>query len=651
LIRAPSDADPLPRPTLAEGPRSIHVRMWREVRRHTPAIAVVTICAGALVWRAREYMPFFVDDSFISLRYVWRLLHGLGLTWTDGERVEGYSDLLWVLLVAAGGIFDKDLIAVSRALGVLTTVLTVVALLYVYRPRSLGGAMPALLGGLGMVLTSPVAAWSIGGLEQPLLGALIAWATILAYRFTDGSASRRTATGIGVLLGLANLTRPDAFLFTATICGAVAVVTWFDARTWKPLARIVAISSTFVVGQLLFRILYYHDWVPNTAHVKLAFTATRVTQGWKYVTDAEPYLTSLILLTLAGAAAATTRRTSLRRVILPIASAAVWTAYVVVIGGDISPARRHLVLTIILMSLVVAEGIHALSGYRLRRRAAAWAFAALSLVMLARMEDRDPEKQHAIDDTWVWSGRDVGRFLSQAFQTERPLVAVDAAGTLPFYSELPCLDMLGLNDRVIATIHPADFGTGFAGHELGNGPYILSRKPDLIVFHNSSGDIEPVWRGGREMKSSPEFGRYYQLVTFETPTRMQSHMWARKEDGRIAVTRTDDEVTVPGYLLSTPQGGVAKIDPEGRLALQVDASHPGSVSVDLRAGHWSVRVETLGDVNVTVADRDHRSDGAGNADIDLGPKREDDPVKVAVAVRPGDRGYVRQVIFRRSHAG
>jgi arabinofuranosyltransferase len=646
LIRVPSDADRLPRPTLAESVQSIPVRVWRGARRQTLAIAVVAICAGALVWRASDYMPFFVDDSFISLRYVWRLLHGLGLTWTDGERVEGYSNLLWVLLVAGGGIFDRDLIAVSRALGVLATLLTVVALLCVYRPRSLGGAMPALIGGLGMILTSPVAAWSIGGLEQPLLGALLAWATILGYRFTDGSASRRTATGVGVLLGLANLTRPDAFLFTATTCAAMVVATWFDGRIWKPVARIVAISGGFAVSQLLFRLIYYHAWVPNTAHVKLAFTATRVAQGWKYVTDAEPYLTSLILLTLAGTAAATTRRKSRRRVLLPIASGAVWTAYVVVIGGDISPARRHLVLSIVLMSLVIAEGLHALSGHRLRTRAAAWAFAGLSLVMLARGEDRDPEKQHAIDDTWVWSGRDVGRFLAQAFPNERPLVAVDAAGTLPFYSELPCLDMLGLNDRVIATIHPPDFGTGFAGHELGNGPYILSRKPDLIVFHNSNGDIEPVWRGGREMKSSPDFGRYYQLVTFETPTFMQSHVWARKEDGRIAVTRTDDEVTMPGYLFSTPEGGVAKLDPAGRLALQVDASHPGSVSLGLHAGRWSVRVEALGEVDVTVSDRTRRSDGTGNADIDLGHEREDDPVKLVVAARQGDRAYVRRVVFR-----
>ena len=53
-----------------------------------------------LVLHAVYYLPFFSDDAYISLRYAKRLVQGLGLTWTGGEVVEGYSDLLWVLLNA-----------------------------------------------------------------------------------------------------------------------------------------------------------------------------------------------------------------------------------------------------------------------------------------------------------------------------------------------------------------------------------------------------------------------------------------------------------------------------------------------------------------------------------------------------------------------
>lgn len=82
-------------------------------------------------------MPFFEDDAFISLRYSWRLLHGHGLTWTDGAPVEGYSNLLWVLLVAAGGLFSRDLVWVSRVMGVSLTVIAILAVVYAYRPRRL----------------------------------------------------------------------------------------------------------------------------------------------------------------------------------------------------------------------------------------------------------------------------------------------------------------------------------------------------------------------------------------------------------------------------------------------------------------------------------------------------------------------------------
>ncbi len=44
---------------------------------------------------------FLTDDAFISFRYVQNLLEGHGLVFNVGERVEGYSNFLWVLELAA----------------------------------------------------------------------------------------------------------------------------------------------------------------------------------------------------------------------------------------------------------------------------------------------------------------------------------------------------------------------------------------------------------------------------------------------------------------------------------------------------------------------------------------------------------------------
>src|SRR5262245_5805192 len=76
------------------------------------------VLLAVLLIHIRHYWPFLSDDALISLRYARRLLDGHGLTWTDGPRVEGYSNLLWVLLTALAGALGLDLIVAARLLGV-----------------------------------------------------------------------------------------------------------------------------------------------------------------------------------------------------------------------------------------------------------------------------------------------------------------------------------------------------------------------------------------------------------------------------------------------------------------------------------------------------------------------------------------------------
>src|SRR5262245_36057654 len=70
-------------------------------RRLPAVIVIVLLSVAVLAANASYYYPFLADDALISLRYVQRFLHGLGLTWTDGRPVEGYSNFLWMMLAAA----------------------------------------------------------------------------------------------------------------------------------------------------------------------------------------------------------------------------------------------------------------------------------------------------------------------------------------------------------------------------------------------------------------------------------------------------------------------------------------------------------------------------------------------------------------------
>ena len=62
---------------------------------------------------------FVQDDAFISFRYVQNFVDGYGLVFNIGERVEGYTNLLWVLVLSVFAFFKINLQSISQILSVL----------------------------------------------------------------------------------------------------------------------------------------------------------------------------------------------------------------------------------------------------------------------------------------------------------------------------------------------------------------------------------------------------------------------------------------------------------------------------------------------------------------------------------------------------
>ena len=133
------------------------------------------------------------------------------------------------------------------------------------------------------------------------------------------------------------------------------------------------------------------------------------------------------------------------------------------------------------------------------------------------VQKSDSENLRAKTEVWEWDGFAIGTLLREAFGALSPLLAVDAAGALPYWSGLPSIDMLGLNDAYIAHHPPATFGHGGIGHELGDGAYVLSRAPDIIAFNNASGSREPLFLSGRQILQLSEFGQNHASGFFSIP--------------------------------------------------------------------------------------------------------------------------------------
>ncbi len=569
-------------------------------------LALAAILGVFFFLQLRHFAPFITDDSFISLRYSHRLLEGKGLTWNDMRPVEGYTNLLWVLACAGLGALGMQLPFAAQLLGVVSIIAVLVAVVaQAFRDYPAKIRFLAALAGAGaLVLSGPIDVWAQGGLEQPLLAALVAWAAYFGMRWvTTSRPSRRDTVAMGVLLGFACLTRADAALFTAAFFLGGVLADGVRVPSVFSRAGLLPIPILFSLGQLFFRRAYYHEWLPNTAYVKVAFTLHRLRTGLKYDLVGVETNLAFFLLAAIGAVALSIAGKQ-RQVKLLVTVTVVWLVYIVVVGGDIFPSVRHFVPALAIAAFLI-------SGCGLLTLSAPFRFSrprvTALLVLLALVAASDHFCQ---PETWEAQGKSIGLFLKHAFGAQHPLLVSDAAGVVPFYSELPALDPLGLNDYHIARHKSADRGRGWLGHELADGKYVLDHKPDLLLFSNFQSEI--FFPSDQEIAHDPRFAAYYQPVRFDTdpPDAIRTIFYVRRIDGPLGIQTSPQETIVPAYLATMNAANAVKlVDGKAQLILPPHGSAVFA-RIPLRPGTWKADPQGTGSSAVAVRDLAPASHGA-----------------------------------------
>lgn len=517
-----------------------------------PGLASFVTVSLLLLWHCKVYSHFLSDDALISLRYARRFVEGHGLTWTPGERVEGYTDFLWVLLAAAGGWMHCDYVSLALGLNRFGVVLAV-ALVGV-SPRTGAWSTPRLIAGGGMLAaTIPMAIWANGGLEHGFMTGVLALAL---YHLERRVVTRQAKRGwlAGVPFAMLALLRADGILLAGLAIAGSLLAEMVDVRASAPSSRaslplrralsIAIFPACAMAGQVAFRRLYYGAWLPNTALAKLAFNRDRASLGGEYLLHG--YRAISVMLGIALVATVVLRGRARSTLLIPWTLIAGWSGYLALVGGDIFPGWRQLVFVLVPLAMLTAELAdriaEASKGLPRWTQLAAIGITVGVAAAHYAVQRTDSENVRAARELWEWDGLGVADLLKKAFAGREPLLAVDAAGALPYWSELPSLDMLGLNDAYIARHPPPSFGHGQIGHELGDGAYVLGRAPDLIAFNGSTGFHEPVFLSGRQLVSMPEFLSLYQWIRVEPAvgTRARGEIWVRREGGRIGIVRSSD---------------------------------------------------------------------------------------------------------------
>jgi arabinofuranosyltransferase len=453
---------------------------------HTIGLAAILLALCAFAYANR----FIQDDAYISFRYAQHLAEGSGLVWNYGERLEGYTNFLWTLLIAAGIRLGCDPADTAIVLGLCSFAATLL-LTYAVGRTVLRSRITALLAVITLGTNYTFSAYATGGLETQFQTMLIMAAIFTALPFLERSPLAFPVKRAALLSGLCVLlllTRLDSALVIAPLLALTIFNILRDREERFSLLGALCIPLSCALALwFAWKLSYYGDILPNTFYAK-ASPPIPLGRGVAFL---RLFLDTYVLWPYLALAVITGRKlvASLNLRILFLALfIALWLAYIVRIGGDFMEFRLFVPMLpplAILLGWVIA----AVSEKTLVRGALAGGIIAGSFIHMTafqfnpaeRVEPVSQLQAHLTDPRENWVG--IGKALGRAFDRQsRVVIATTAAGAIPYYSALPCVDMLGINDQwvtqngmLISTI---------PGHQrFAPIRYLKERKVNLIISH------------------------------------------------------------------------------------------------------------------------------------------------------------------------
>ena len=454
-------------------------------------LLTLTILVAAIV--AAWLLRFAQDDAFISFHYARNLVEGSGLTWF-GERVEGYTNFLWVLWIAAGLAVGVGAQAWSYVGGLTAWALALLATARLARRLSPNPGT-SVLALLVLATNYTFLSYATGGLETMPQTALLAWATHWCLALCGDRGNARLALGLSLLFAAALLTRLDSAVLVAPL-GLFAMLAVRRRESPGPLLfALIAPALLIVGGWLAWKVTYYGRVLPNTYYAKVGdpLWANGLTYLGRFLTWYWWWPVAAV-----AAIAALTRAPRHQPWLVVSASCAAWLAYVVWVGGDFMEFR-FLVPIAPLLSAVLAASVHDALGNGWIGRPQAVSTSVLALLIAGSIThasrdfrttaDRALDSIPQLADCYGLVRRgdwhELGTALHDRLVGLDVSLAMHPVGAIPYFSRIPTIDMWGLNDRDVATSGnrvPVDFNR--PGHRRhASLAQLHDRKVTFVLGH------------------------------------------------------------------------------------------------------------------------------------------------------------------------
>jgi hypothetical protein len=578
----------------------------------TVATIVAFVAIVALYFLSASRFFHHVEDAVISYTYARNVANGYGFVPNiGGERVEGFSNPLWVALLAAGQLLGVESFASSRALGIAFAVAELAMAYRLFRDHLLDATRQspvlALLAPAILACMPGFQMWNHMGLENPLYGFLLLSATWL--HLHEVRDDRRLPWSGLPLFGLL-LTRPEAPMYVVCILAHKIfhlIRTRRDparrARTGQALGRIalwlVLIAVPFG-GYVAWR-LHYFGWpLPMPYYVKLGekrspsvFAILRGDDpGLQYLGGGIWTLRLLPLLALAILAPILRRRSPQRDACaLLLAQCGAACFFAIYSGGDWMHGWRWLHVLMVLLAPLGAAGLLSLTDWLLLNvgerpasflRAARGASVAILFAVVALWPAVAVTPTLAADPPTlgddVHERLDHRRRFAAAFFLDSYSILDGDQGALTYFAPpgVRTFDDVGLNEVATAVHHRSVYTRWFL-HEY----FFEQHRPTFFGPRRSPTSVP---------KDYPEWSRDYTVLPAYVLSRTKRPVhggWMRKDVFRVNELPEDMVSSEPvafdcGVVLRGARA-LAKVVDEGapvRVETYWQAPHPVKTGFD-----------------------------------------------------------------------
>jgi arabinofuranosyltransferase len=503
-----------------------------QVKTNAIAILVLAACLVLLAFLEIHFYGFTVDDAYISLRYAKNLAAGHGLVFNIGERVEGYTNLLWTLLLGLLIRLGAEPVAASKITGGVFSFLTVLLLWRVSLRLLWNRPWLRNLPILFLAATPSFAIYAVSGLETAMFCFILTLALFLFIREENRSPKFHVTS---IVLFLLTLTRPEGVLFFV-IFGSVK---YLHGRNLKRVIWWAWPYLLLLAIYLVWKLAYFGNILPNTFYAKTGRGLVQYAAGLLYTYAFFKNYGGILLfvLVLLPLMSWLKRDYAFRQTLgVLLISTALWIIYNVYKGHDPLPSFRFFVLIMPFIYLLVSFGLGILyDGLCRMGRSEGMAgkiggVTILAIVclmlfndaMVAYLSTNDHPKlrgyQLQINEMNAnFEFAPMGRLLESIAPPDARIAVIDA-GAIPYYSELYTIDRWGLIDPHIARVREK----GPLGEKF-DADYIMKRKPEFIqtkmyrrgyerlINKEKIAPSDFTWPGDYYLFKHPEFRSDYEM--------------------------------------------------------------------------------------------------------------------------------------------